>query len=784
MSGGRSSPSLCWRAQRVGSSTYRPNEALGYALRQTFCNSKGSIARMTLVRNRPLLLIPAFGLLLVAALWSAVLYQLAREERSELATEMRATEALAALFEEHTLGSIRDADRTLLVIKYQIEHSGGVDLRKMTENRLISYDRYILINVLDRNGATLASSYAFDPALRFTDREYFRAHAAGDSDALDISEPLIGKQTGRPSILLTRRLNAPDGSFNGVVAIAVSPAYFTNFYQESILGDHGILALLGTDGVLRARRSGKDETVPPGVVNAPPLVLSKVNPTGSYRSASVVDGVDRLLAYRRLADYPLLVISARSIDEVLADFGRRRQAYLTVTTALTTVILLFFAGVTFLAIRLKRTEKDLQQGKAFLQTLVDNIPVGITVRKLRLPHDGKFVVWNDANRKLFDIPRDVAVGRSIAEVMPPETAALIDEWDRAMLASPMVQEVVETAAMADGGQRILHRVRAPIFAEDDSVDCVITVTKDITREQAAADKLRLASQVFETTADGIVLSDADDRVIMLNSAFTRLTGFTEVDMLGEPLWESPFRPLDPIESAARMEKLHRDGFVTGEVARLHKDGHELTLWVTATSVRGDGGKILNYVRVFTDISLLKDARRKLEQLANVDVLTGLPNRRLFLDRIEQALLRASRAGSSFALLFLDLDGFKPINDAHGHEIGDLLLKEVSRRLQECIRASDSLCRLGGDEFTIVIENARLPEHAMRVGNRILQALSTAIVIRDIPLGIGISIGIALYPGDGSDTTALLSHADIAMYRAKSAGGNRLETFRSTAADVA
>jgi PAS domain S-box-containing protein len=212
----------------------------------------------------------------------------------------------------------------------------------------------------------------------------------------------------------------------------------------------------------------------------------------------------------------------------------------------------------------------------------------------------------------------------------------------------------------------------------------------------------LASKVFETTADGIVISDRDDRVIRVNSAFTKLTGYTQDEMQNHRVFDSPFTPLDREEAEKRMERLRVEGVVTAQIQRRHKDGSELHLWLTATFVLDGDGEIVNYVRVFSDISQIRNAQRRLEQLANFDSLTGLPNRRLFSDRIQQAILRAERSGCGIGLLFLDLDGFKHINDSCGHDVGDQLLSVVARRLTACVRSSDSLCRLGGDEFTVII----------------------------------------------------------------------------------
>ena len=186
--------------------------------------------------------------------------------------------------------------------------------------------------------------------------------------------------------------------------------------------------------------------------------------------------------------------------------------------------------------------------------------------------------------------------------------------------------------------------------------------------------------------------------------------------------------------------------------------------------------IRNYVRVFTDISLLKETQKKLEQLASVDTLTGLPNRRLVQDRLERAVLRAKRQQGRLAVMFMDLDGFKGVNDTYGHDVGDLLLREVARRLCTCVRASDTIGRFGGDEFAIVLEDADLPEDAVRIGERIVAAFAAPFILNGHSVRSTASIGVALYPQNGADAMTLLKNADVAMYQAKRAGRNGFEFF--------
>lgn len=275
-----------------------------------------------------------------------------------------------------------------------------------------------------------------------------------------------------------------------------------------------------------------------------------------------------------------------------------------------------------------RCRRELKSQRHFLQTLVTNLPSGIAVRSMRPRDLGRYVLWNEANEVIFGIKAEAALHKTVSEVIGPEPARRILELDRQLLASPMLQDVVEAREISGRGRRIFHFVRAPIFGASDEVEYIMTSATDITEERRRSDELRLASKVFETTADAIVMSDADDRVVMVNAAFSKLSGYDAQEIMGKILAESPFRPIDVAESDARMERQQRDGSVTGEVPRFRKDGTPLSLWVTASCVHNDDGSIRNYLRVFTDISLLKETQRKLEKLASHDTLTGLPNRRL------------------------------------------------------------------------------------------------------------------------------------------------------------
>jgi diguanylate cyclase (GGDEF)-like protein/PAS domain S-box-containing protein len=708
--------------------------------------------------------------LLIAGMWVTTWVQFHATERGLIGAATHNTENLAAEFAQYTERAIKDLDRMTLLVKHEAEHHSAVDLSRLIQEGLIEHGGgHVVLSIADAQGNIIARNQPFKP-FSIADREYFRLHAERDTGVLDISKPLVGRTSGFSTVLFSRRLNRPDGSFAGIVLVAVMPEYFTEFYQEPELGEHGRLELLGLDGTLRARRVGANVTSVADGTEAALVARAQTNPSSHYQTQSDSDHVARIVAYRKLADYPFIVTVAQATDEALDDFYQQLSTYVIIRALATAVIILFFSVVTVLAVRLQRHRVELKSQRLFLETLVDNIPSGITVCSMRPENFGQYVLCSESSKLIFGIGRE-ALGRTVGGVVAAPYAAQIMELDRQMLASPMVQDIVQVHDSPGKLARIYHLVRGPIFGADGRVDYIMTSATDITEERARTDELQLASKVFETTADAIVISDADDRVVMVNAAFSKLTGFDAADIVGKILAESPFRPIDVEESKARMQRQLRDGFVTAEVPRIRKDGTSLSLWVTASCVRNDDGTIRNYVRVFTDISLLKETQRKLEQLASFDALTGVPNRRLLNDRLEQTLRRMQRRNDGLAVMFIDLDGFKNVNDTYGHAIGDLALQAVAARLQKCVRSSDSVGRLGGDEFAIVLDGARLPADAALVGERIVAAMAEPLSLEGHRLTLAASIGIAVYPDDGTDAATLLKNADAAMYEVKQAGRN-------------
>lgn len=292
----------------------------------------------------------------------------------------------------------------------------------------------------------------------------------------------------------------------------------------------------------------------------------------------------------------------------------------------------------------------------------------------------------------------------------------------------------------------------------------------------AEEGLRLAASVFASSQEGILISDADNRIIDVNPAFTRVTGYSREDVLGlNPGFLSSGRQ-DPDFYADMWAAINGNGGWQGEIWNRRKSGEAFPELLSINVVRDDQGRVRHYVGVFSDISAFKAHEAELDRIAHYDMLTGIPNRRLLGDRLDQAIARARRGGRILAVCYLDLDGFKPVNDRFGHDAGDQLLVEITRRLQRVSRGDDTLARLGGDEFVLLWNDIQQESECFAALDRILAEVATPMAIEGVAVAVSASIGVTLFPRDNADADSLLRHADQAMYRAKEDGKNRFHLY--------
>ncbi|HRP96014.1 MAG TPA: EAL domain-containing protein [Rhodocyclaceae bacterium] len=340
---------------------------------------------------------------------------------------------------------------------------------------------------------------------------------------------------------------------------------------------------------------------------------------------------------------------------------------------------------------------------------------------------------------------------------------------------------------------VLHRLFGA-YAEPYAVDLVkeilfVAVTawvlcvglQRMERRQADRDhendqQRRLAQMVFRSTSEGITVTDTAGTIVEVNPAFEAITGYTRDEVLGRNPRMLQSGRQDREFYAGMWQALLKAGQWRGEVWNRRKSGEIYPEWLTISAVRNGTGKISHYVGVFSDVSSVKEAQAQIEFLAHHDALTRLPNRALLLERLQHGLTHARRHGQRLAVMLLDLDRFKNVNDSLGHPVGDELLQEIGRRISAQIRADDTLARLGGDEFVLLLEDEASIAGIEAVARKLLGVLAKPVVVGKHALTITASIGISVYPEDGDDADTLLRNADGAMYEAKKQGRNGYAFF--------
>ena len=313
-------------------------------------------------------------------------------------------------------------------------------------------------------------------------------------------------------------------------------------------------------------------------------------------------------------------------------------------------------------------------------------------------------------------------------------------------------------------------IGAVLFEGEDETGICLVI--DQTERKADEAQRHLAATVFDSSSDGIVITNPDMRVVRVNKAFCSMTGF-EVDELRSYIPKALNFGVMPKELRADIQiALQQNGYWQGDTHEQTRDGNFVPVRLSINSVKNEESEIEHYVCIFNDISERKVAEQQLRKLAQSDFLTGLANRSIFSERLDQALIRAKRRKSKLALLFCDLDHFKPVNDIYGHDVGDRLLCEIAHQLRELIREEDTLARIGGDEFVIIMDNLPTPESAAILANKVIETISRITEIDGHQIDISSSVGISLYPEHGSTLIELTRSADIAMYKAKDSGRNR------------
>lgn len=481
---------------------------------------------------------------------------------------------------------------------------------------------------------------------------------------------------------------------------------------------------------------------------------------------AMVGGKAYIVAFhpvKNITGAPAGYIYSFAADNTLVAFRRGSEVtYVLVTSLL--LLLLLLARID--------SRKIFAQSR-FQQILIDSIPTPVYFKDTMR----RYVGGNTPLARLFGLAPDELVGRSDADLLSDEEAERTRVIEEDLLRSGGIR-TFESRRQTPEGERDLMEFKTTYADDSGRVAGLIGTIFDITDRKLAEKEIRDShaelDQIFNTAADGMRLIDMNFVIIRVNRTFLAMSGLSAEEVVGRKCFEV-FQGADckgtqcPLRLILAGEEL-----VERESLKHRADGTPILCIVTATPHRDADGVLIGIIEDFRDITARKKAEEEIRRLAHFDVLTELPNRALFHDRLERTLVQSLRYKRIFAILFLDLDGFKAINDTYGHEMGDRVLKEVGKRLQNAVRLADTVSRMGGDEFTILLIQLNAPEEAAIVVGRILEALAPPLLINGNTITIGASIGISVFPRDGLEPEQLLQRADNAMYAAKAAGKN---TFR-------
>ncbi len=425
----------------------------------------------------------------------------------------------------------------------------------------------------------------------------------------------------------------------------------------------------------------------------------------------------------------------------------------------------------------RRAEAALAEREAQLSTLIEAVPDSVQFKD----GEGRWRLANSICLHTFGLEDKEWRGlgdAAIAARYPELGGALAGciASDEEAWATGGLHRTEETIVDRRGQPAFWDIIKVPLFNDDGSRRALVIVSRDITPYRKAEEGLRLAASVFQSSREGIAITDPDANILDVNEAFCRITGYGRDEVIGRNPRVIKSGLHDDAFYRTMWQMIVERGFWSGEIWNRRKDGTLYPELLTVTSVRNPAGQATQYVGIFTDITVIKQHEKQLERIAHYDALTGIPNRVLLADRMQQAIAQTRRDGKSMAVGYLDLDGFKPINDRFGHEAGDRLLVEIAQRLKNVLRGTDTVARLGGDEFVFLLPGVDRVEEWTDTLNRILGAITRPMALSGHSVSISASIGVTLYPQDDDDPDTLLRHADQAMYQAKQGGRNRYHLY--------
>lgn len=744
------------------------------------------------VRHRLL----AFALIFPGLYIVSILVSVAQDYRATLNSAQQNAARISTASREHANRAIGEADRLMLNALTEFTENGTLtpqnesSLHRLLKTYSDTLPQLTGINAVDANGNIVGSGSRF-PAQRASvrDRDYFHHHSVNGNTGLYLSRAFKSRTSNEWIFTISRSIRNPDGSLRLILVAGMSITYFENFYRSLNLGEHSRLLLVRNDGWIMVQSPLDGNTVDINVENT--LLFQEVAKAsvGSYQTrTSALDGTPRIIGYTNSANYPFVAVASLSKETVLMawDMRMRRSLAWGMVSAILMLLLSAvlhrqFGQIMLVQGDLEYKNRILARSERRYHELVNGI-------------DG--IVWEAEYPSL----RFAYVSKNAGKISGYEAGEWLHDpgfWENRLETDRqrLLDSISPHKSNASVGLVPMeHRIVSPsgdviwllnklTVTEIDGAVTLRGIMVDNTDRKREYQELELAGEVFKNSLLGILIASRNGTILRVNSAFSGLMGYTAEELVGSKASSIDSDINDPALDMTVRASLRSTGKWQGEIRARTKHGDELVLLNDMSVVYEDEStRAKSVIVICKDITTQKMSEHRLYQMAHFDHLTKLPNRRTCSDRIQHAITIAERQKSGLALMFLDLDHFKTINDTLGHSVGDQVLSTIARRISACLRSSDTVARVGGDEFVVLLEDTDTNSGMIeRIAQKLCLSVSESIRLNDVDLFVGLSIGISLFPQDGHESETLLRNADTAMYRAKLAGRSCWRFFNTSMA---
>ena len=743
------------------------------------------------------------GVAVIAIIWGGIFLLASQERESAYQDALRQGGNLSRVLEEYIHRVVDESDSALLELRRDyLSHPQNFDLSSWVAHSQAHNDLTVQFGIANADGFVTASSFrSLSSPVYVGDRAPFTVPRDAKSDQLYISDPIVGHVTRRLTLEFARRMNNPDGSFAGIVVSSLDVDELERFFSSLNLGKSGIVSLVGADGILLARGGGDPGSrgfAGKSAIQSPLFGHLAQSPEGSYwntsESRARFDNVNRLISYRQIAGLPLIALVGLARADIFRQADVTLEKYILAGTVLTVIVLIVMvlgaaqqAHILTTAAELGRSKQSLEHSNLLLNTALKNMAHGLSM----YDRDQRLVVCNERYGEMYGLtPDETRPGTTLRSIL--EARVRVGNWPGSspQYIEARLEEVKKREpyyvenVLLDGR---IYAINHQPMSDGGWVATHIDITEQRRAEQELDETRKFLDSIIEHIPVSVVVKDAKTRkYLLVNRAFEAMLGIPRSEMLNFTCFDI-HRPDDAKNiDDADTESLQDADHVNYKEIEVNTPKRGSRMQSTRRIViKTAHGQAKYIIAVIEDVTERKKAEQRIAFLAHHDALTGLANRAALTQKIEEAAARYRRLDEPFTVLLLDLDRFKQVNDTLGHPAGDALLIEVATRLKSLLRETDILARLGGDEFAIIqAGEANQRDAAKWLAERIIAAIGKPFEIEGANIGIGTSIGIALASAHEIGADDLLKMADLALYRAKSAGRNGYCFFAAEMSEVA